>query len=321
MCNHPVKCKILISRIFAVLIIIFGCMYAALLYHLNRTAQLGFFLVQNNRSHQAIAPLRSLMKKYPWSGELNHVYGLVLMETKQFDRAAEHLEQALKYKFNYIVNEHLGLCYERLGRFDDALDEYSYVLDYANSAPIALQGKARFIAIQTLSRLNQMPNPPDQAALEIEKIQIQKLYSEQFRHFYILEAKMEILYLENNDTQLREWITKKETKNIAPKWLKLLEIRQANVAGNWTLVYQLANELLDSIYTTPQLFMRMAADLKSVPSDNPDDQSKFHIIKGKLYLKGGNHSESLKEFKLALKLNPSDHSIENLIDNVKALQP
>lgn len=280
--------------------------YAGLLYYLNRTVQYGSHLLENKKFGKLFAEVCPMSELFPWYGGLSHVCGLGFMGIHQYRQAVPCLENAGKTKFNYMVNIHLGLAYEQLGRWQEALNEYQYVLDYATSNETAKKGWQRCAIYLLLNRLNSLPDPPDPEVLKEEQSLASKIQDQGYRHANLTEAQMYILYLKNRPDQMEVKRNEPGTNAAASRWLTLARIRDALSGRDWDTVFELSGRMLDAGAGSPYVYMRLFSLLQAARPDTAENTVRYHLLNGRLYHLGGNNEMAREEIEQAGNLDPGN---------------
>jgi tetratricopeptide (TPR) repeat protein len=315
----PVFSACLLYRVVAIAIIISGISYSGFRYYLDRSAQYGMYLIGIKQYSVAMHTICPLHHKFPWHGNLSHACGLASLGANRMQSALNALINTKSYKFNYIVNVHLGLCYEKLGKWDEAIREYEYVIDYARKNDSAKQGLLRCSTYKLLGRLNTLPNPPDNQIIHDEDMLAESIYLKGYRHQNILEARSYIAYLQNKKKKLKELMENKNSTRIASQWLHLLSIREALSANNYASALEQSNDLLDAYGNSPYLLMRLFTELQGMVFEDPADHvASFHKVLGRLYYQGGNLPKAREELQKTLLLNPADSYVQQLLEEIES---
>jgi len=212
---------------------------------------------------------------------------------------------------------HLGLCYEKLGKWDEAIQEYEYVIDYARKNESAKQGLLRCSTYKLLTRLNSLPNPPDARTIHDEDDLAERIYLKGYHHENILEARSYIFYLQNQKRKLEELTQVKESTRIANRWIRLLTIRESLTAGEYPAALDLSNDLLDEYGNSPYLLMRLFNELLDLKLTEPDNLAQYHKVLGRLYYQGGNLPKAREELQTALGIRPDDPYLQQLLEEIE----
>jgi tetratricopeptide (TPR) repeat protein len=100
-------------------------------------------LSELSRTDDALDMLESLIDEYPHSARLYSTLGVVLSNSDDLDGACEALEQAVALdEDDEVALANLGLVYEKLRHYEDALDFYDQAIERGAEIDWLLQRKA-----------------------------------------------------------------------------------------------------------------------------------------------------------------------------------
>ena len=296
-------------RSTAVLFILSSLAYSVFRYQLARAASVSNRLIQDQSYGFALAVAWPYYTRFPWYSPIGHTCGQALMGLEQYDNALKVLDETRRYTFDYTINLKIGICLEKLHRWEDAFNEYEYVLDYATRNQLAKDGIIRSGGHIAINQIMQIGEHPDPIQLNQLKKFIEGMITKYKPNENLAESLMIVFFLNNDLEQLIQYKEKPKFHRIANKWIAFMTLKKEVKSKHWKKVFRICKKMLDEKNANPTTFLRLYYELKDVQPEDTVWQSQYLFVLGRLYLGGGNFAEAKKCFSKASLENPHDKEI------------